>query len=72
MEAQNNLFSRMAQEKKDNTTDNSRTSTDGQSSSCLERLIQKLAHDLAEEVKQCWLDPQRVTLDKYLGHGKSL
>ncbi len=25
---------------------------------------------LAQEVKQCWIDPQNLVLDKYLGHGK--
>ena len=38
--------------------------------SSLEKLCQKLTDDLAEETKQYWIDPQRITFNKFLGHGK--
>ncbi len=44
-------------------------STDAQNSTSLEKLTQNLRNDLAEQVKQCWIEPQRISFEKYLGHG---
>ncbi len=36
---------------------------------CLQQLLDRLPKSLAEQVKCCWTDPQKISLDKYLGHG---
>lgn len=38
----------------------------------LETLSQKLAKDLAEAVKSCWIDPESLVIDKYIGHGEDV
>lgn len=45
-------------------------STEGQFGSSLDSLCEKLTKGLAEEIKECWIDPQGITLNKFLGHGK--
>ena len=43
-----------------------------ESKSCisLDKLTQKLEKHLAEQVEKCWVDPNKITLDKFLGHGE--
>ncbi len=36
----------------------------------LEQLTTNLEKQFAEEVQSCWVDPQKIVLDKFLGHGK--
>ncbi len=36
----------------------------------LENLTNKLDISLAEEVEKCLIDPKKITLDKFLGHGE--
>ncbi len=46
-------------------------SVDHKVSISLERLIQKLDEQLAEEVKGCWIDPNKLILRNFLGHGNN-
>ncbi len=38
----------------------------------LDKLTEKLDKQLSEDVKSCWIDPAKILLDKFLGHGKAL
>ncbi len=62
--------SRAFQKRKEKSKSTSKDNHDQKNSISLEKLTQKLDKNLAEEVQNCWIDPQKIILDKFLGHGK--
>ncbi len=51
--------------------EDSEQSTKSSSSISLLKITQNLEKNLAEQIENCWIDPMKVTLDKFLGHGKN-
>ncbi len=57
---------------KKNVENVSGNNIDTDNKTSLEKLTQKVCKNLAQEVDHCWIDPRKIVLDKFLGHGLSL
>ncbi len=51
--------------------EDSEQSTKISSSISLSKITQNLEKNLAEQIENYWIDPMKVILDKFLGHGKN-
>ncbi len=57
--------------KKTKRCEDSGENTKSKSTITFSKLTEKLEKSLAEEIENCWIDPKKVTLDKFFGHGEN-
>ncbi len=57
--------------KKTKRYEDSGENTKSKSSISFPKLTEKLEKTLVEDIENCWIDPKKVTLDKFLGHGEN-